>query len=741
MGTNLLPALRLAARVLLGWIAVGAAALAQERRPGQPTHGPPALPQGVTREQMWPAPTAEDWKKPCLVAWERSWDDALAVARETGKLILVCVNMDGEIASEHYAGVRYRQPEIAQLYEPYVCVIASVYRHNPRDFDDAGERIPCPRFGSVTCGEHIDIEPLLFEKFMDGQRVAPRHIAVEPDAAGAAKEKYDVYFTWDTDTVFGLVREGPAGRPEAKTIVRGDRPIVERVASRAQEDRRAVERAYRDGDRAVRQALLDAAGAHPEAAPSDLLRLALHGLDPELSEKARRALAGASSPESVNLIGEALRAPLEPADHEALVAALERLGDASPRARTLAVVYHGLDGGGATLDLGSWAAALEKAKASAPPDPQRFRSVLARQSELLAAPDPSARAELAAAFAAAAQESDEADARLAWIDARENALAAEKAGAKGWNVDATLALAAIALGDAETAGARTEAAMRSIPPWPLDGSVVTLLERFGRARGRAIGEALRAKRSWPPSWFTDMHGAFGLLLRHPLGTDAHAASHYDVLRWVGASGESQRFLQEGLARFPTSTLLHDRLRLRWLEEKGPAGMEKAYAELAAAKDAAPGLPSFAGYAALVAAEFHRRAAAPEAALAAYERAIALYERALAASPASRDECDHFVAIAHAGRARVASEQGRLADAVAELLAAFERKPEASATPDGLGLWAVATARVVITQLQEKKDAPSAALAAQLTAALERLGKIDPALLELPAYERIGASGR
>src|SRR5262245_686908 len=181
MGTNPPPTLRLAARVLLGWIAAGACALAQDRRPGQPTHGPPALPQGVTREQMWPAPTAEDWKKPCLIAWERSWDDALAVARETGKLILVCVNMDGEIASEHYAGVRYRQPEIAKLYEPYVCVIASVYRHTPRDHDEQGRRILCPRFGSVTCGEHIAIEPGLYEKFMDGERVSPRHIAVELD--------------------------------------------------------------------------------------------------------------------------------------------------------------------------------------------------------------------------------------------------------------------------------------------------------------------------------------------------------------------------------------------------------------------------------------------------------------------------------------------------------------------------------------------------------------------------------
>ena len=80
---------------------------------------------GISREEMWYAPTEEDWAKPCLITWERSWDDALTVARETGKPVLICVNMDGEIASEHYAGIRYRQPDIAALYEPYVCVAAS----------------------------------------------------------------------------------------------------------------------------------------------------------------------------------------------------------------------------------------------------------------------------------------------------------------------------------------------------------------------------------------------------------------------------------------------------------------------------------------------------------------------------------------------------------------------------------------------------------------------------------------
>ncbi|MGK0217231.1 MAG: hypothetical protein ACI9HE_000707, partial [Planctomycetota bacterium] len=74
------------------------------------------------REVMWRAPTAEEWAAPTLIPWQRTWADAVKVSLDTGDPIMICVNMDGEIASEHYAGVRYRQPEVAALYEGYVTV-------------------------------------------------------------------------------------------------------------------------------------------------------------------------------------------------------------------------------------------------------------------------------------------------------------------------------------------------------------------------------------------------------------------------------------------------------------------------------------------------------------------------------------------------------------------------------------------------------------------------------------------
>ena len=85
-------------------------------------------PQGLVPEQMWYAPTAEDWQKPPLIRWQRTWEDAVRLSQQTKKPILVCVNMDGEIASEHYAGVRYRDPEVAKLFASsgQICIVAFI---------------------------------------------------------------------------------------------------------------------------------------------------------------------------------------------------------------------------------------------------------------------------------------------------------------------------------------------------------------------------------------------------------------------------------------------------------------------------------------------------------------------------------------------------------------------------------------------------------------------------------------
>jgi hypothetical protein len=207
------------------------------------------------------------------------------------------------------------------------------------------------------------------------------------------------------------------------------------------------------------------------------------------------------------------------------------------------------------------------------------------------------------------------------------------------------------------------------------------------------------------------------------------------LKSLGAAGQAATVLDAGLTRFPESWVLHDRLRARILAEKGAQGLEPAYAERLAKPDASRNLAWFAGYASIVAAEFQRRARKPDAAFEAYQRAIGLYERAAAANPESRDTCDHYIALAHAGRARIEMEKGNLDGAVTSVLTSFQRRADAAATQDGLNLSPVDTAKMLRNRLDVAKRTD---LAEKLKAAMDAL---DPVLLELPAYERESPESR
>ena len=715
--------------------------------PAQDTQGA-APPQGSQRERMWPAPTAEDWAKPVLIEFERTWEDAVAVSRETGKPVLVCVNMDGEVASEHYAGIRYRQPEIAKLYEPYVCVIASVYRHNHRDHDEHGHRIPCPRFGSVTCGEHIAIEPLLFEKYMDGQRIAPRHIMVELDGS----ETYDVFYAFDTQSVFDAIDGGIANRAtKPEPIVRGDRSLVERVASRAIEDRRAVEQAYAEGDRELKEALLAAAGEHPDAAPVDLLRLAVFGLDEDLAARARDALAKVDDAGAAELIAEALRVPMEGEQREALLARLSALGDKSPQAKTLAVVHRGLATRSDAVDAETWTKDMNGGASYRAPDAGQVADALDRAATAAAGQPADAASRLAVAEASlalaigpeasAAVSSDPRTAAkytaLLFEDAQRAALEARALGGEEWRIETLLALIAAQRGQAEEAFAHAEKAVPGIPPGTTDWKAIRTLALFAEGRHRQIVAAARAKQDWPGSWLTDASAAYSVLGEHPLGTDIQFASHYDLLAHLGARGRAGRVLDAGLRRFPGSATLHDCLRQRTLRERGPDGLIEVYDAWLAEPNATPQLRWFAGYAGIVAAEFHRRRNRSEEAAAAYARALTLFDEFAETVPEDRDGADHFAALILGARARLALEASDLDGCLASLRASFAPRAMSAASLDGLNLSAMDTARMLRGRLVAEERS---GLLTALDAETEKLRAINPSLLDLPAYER-GAAGQ
>ena len=116
----------------------------------------------------------------------------------------------------------------------------------------------------------------------------------------------------------------------------------------------------------------------------------------------------------------------------------------------------------------------------------------------------------------------------------------------------------------------------------------------------------------------------------------------------------------------------------------------------------------------------------EKAKAAYGRAIQHAERSIAAMGDRRDQVDHFVALALAGRARLAFEQGDDESALADVLASFERSPASAGSIDGLSFTPASTGIVLLARL---KDAKRDDLSARLDAAL---AKLDPALLVPPA---------
>jgi hypothetical protein len=445
---------------------------------------------------------------------------------------------------------------------------------------------------------------------------------------------------------------------------------------------------------------------------------------------------------------------MESQERSELIGALARQGKDVPRARMLAVVHKGLGEDSGVVDVEGWSEALEEEPGSAAAfDYEAARKEreekLRKQNEVLATGDAEARLELAESFLQSASELTAEEgggngdqARYLYRDALRAAGEAEEMGSGGWRTQAVIGLASYELGDTAEAYARAEAAMKDMPAGEPTSLAMSVLEIFAESRRKAIADTVRGKRGWT-EWtqafagaedlLTDLHAVYSVIARHPLATDTQVVEHFDFLMLLEARGQAASVLDEGFARFPESPALHDRMRGLVLKDKGPEGLEEVYEALLQREQAPASIEWFAGYASIVAAEFHRRAGDDEEALAAYGRAIEHYERWIATGAGGRETADHFIALALAGRARLACEREDFAAAVADLTASLERKPEAAATTDGLGISPAATSRMLKQRL---KDFERNDLAAELEAALD---KVDPELLRPPAVERRGPS--
>ena len=244
-------------------------------------------------------------------------------------------------------------------------------------------------------------------------------------------------------------------------------------------------------------------------------------------------------------------------------------------------------------------------------------------------------------------------------------------------------------------------------------------------RGK-IAKAQAENSDFDAMWVTNAHALYLALESHPFARADWLAEDVDMLVSLDAPEVAREALERDLARFPDSAALHERLRARLLEDRGLEALEQDYERRVAAAPSSAPLQWFAGYASIVAAEFEKRAGENQRSKDAYGRAIQHFDKSAALDAETKDNSDHFAAMALAGRARIAMEEGDLERAVADLVAALARKPTILETEDGLGRTPMLTIRALRFLLDDKKRDD---LREKLEAALE---EIDPDLASRPA---------
>ncbi len=217
------------------------------------------------------------------ILWQRTLEDALALQRTTGRPILVAVNTDAESASERIVRELYRDPAFVAKTRSFVCVIASPLRHTVRDHDAHGRRVIDPRFGEVTSGEAQALEPAAFDRWLQGERIAPRHALVLSDGS----KVFDLFQLWDltemdrrlADAVAqsgGPIELEPAA-PEALSASAGERLAQWNAlaAARSNRNRSRLEELLAKAPTAQLTEALDALAAHGDAGSIEALRIVL----------------------------------------------------------------------------------------------------------------------------------------------------------------------------------------------------------------------------------------------------------------------------------------------------------------------------------------------------------------------------------------------------------------------------------------------------------------------------------
>ncbi len=661
---------------------------------------------GRAGRRGWVRATEAQRAQPPLMAWQRSLEDAQALAAASGKPLLICVNMDGEPACESIAWYYYREPAFAALARGFVCVLASPDRRNPRDYDGRGRRIVDPKFGRLINWEHQSIEPTLYERYFNGRRVAPRHVGVSP----SGEVLFDVFLVGDLSPVeeqlrtHGVLGPLPAAEDEAALLASPDAAHRERL-----------EAGFLLADAAERARLaglaLDPARRtqHP-----DLLRLALCDPDPAVAAAARAAVVAAPELVTPLLFGVAWRrAPTEQTRTAVVAAAEARLAamseDDEGAAQLAASVrgWRGLLASVDWLDVDAWCARLAAADAapipSRTPDDLAALDVRIEQLEAGVAADDGdggLRLELAAANMeyALIRAADGKDPSFLLLDARSHAQAAAEVGAPRARASAYVAWSSYLLNELEAAAPAARDAVSGLEEEAQTELACQALEVLAQCRTRDLYAAMSAGDEWPATWVAELAAVHRVLRAHPLATEAQLRAGLELLGQIDAGGVAVDAAVAAVARMPWSQTLHEQLRGAVLAGPGPRGMTPAYASLEIATDQRATVDWYQGLAELVAAEQLVRDREPVAALAGYVHSLASFDRAVAAAPAFADSAHHYQALAWAGSATLYGERGEWAAAAHAAARGLGLREATGDSEDGLGRTPRQRARDVLEQL-------------------------------------------
>lgn len=624
--------------------------------------------------------------------WQRNLEDALALSKATGKPLLICVNADGESASERLARSQYRDPAFVKLVQGFIPVLASPARHRPRDYDDFGKRLVDPKFGRVVESEHLDIEPLLYRKYFKGRRVAPRHVGVSPDG----EILFDLFLLNDLGIIDSNLREHGVfdGLELGQSSGIGDL-----LASHAHGDRTRLEALFLASSLPDRKVLTGLAlspsrsAQHPE-----LVRLALASESEELHQAAVHAvLAHPAAGQEFML--EAYRVAEGQPDLQrrlaAAIAEIDRSGMTnveSLRLRRQVEVLAGLSTDSGCLDVGRWELASrltgKTAEASNPLASEELTDSLIRiEKRLRGAPGDAELHQLhARALLALAKTwirdggGNPTHVLTDAIGAAHKALALE---ADLPLARAVLANAAYLSSDLPLAKQAATEALPGLHSWAGDALASDVLGFFAKLRERDVYSAFNSQGVMSAEAIADVCAAHEILLSHPLGTAEQAIEYLNFLNTIGATSPEERVARKALARFGDNGTLHGYLRHYVLRDRGAAGMETAYLDLEVAPEFALDGAWYAALSVLVAAERHALEGRLEQAMTAYRISIQQFQRVLERNPEYVDSSNHYIGMAYAGMARQMTDAGDLDQALECMRAAAAASISCFGAKDGL----------------------------------------------------------